>query len=93
MIANGSLSEQGPVLESDADKKVRQWSRDRYQEFQDRLFKLVAAEQISLQEQALVTLMNLLKAEGQHPLQKLPEGKEHLFPLDLLEVFLHQTRN
>lgn len=86
LTTNGSLVEEGPVLEKDADKKVREWSRERYQEFQDHLFKLIEAEQISLQEQALVSLMHLLQAEGQHPLQKLPEGKEHLFPLDLLEV-------
>lgn len=83
---NGSLNDQAPVLEQEADKKVREWSIERYQEFQENLFKFTKAEQISLQEQALITVMNLLKAEGQHPLQKLPEGKEHMFPLDLLEV-------
>nr|CAG4636963.1 EOG090X04ZD [Ceriodaphnia reticulata]SVE72901.1 EOG090X04ZD [Ceriodaphnia reticulata] len=88
LTTNGSLTEEGPVLEKDADKKVREWSRERYQEFQDHLFKLIAAEQISLQEQALVSLMHLLQVEGQHPLQKLPEGKEHLFPLDLLEKLM-----
>ncbi|XP_046460715.1 nucleolar complex protein 4 homolog B-like [Daphnia pulex] len=89
-IANGSLSEQGPVLETDADKKVREWSRERYQEFQDRLFKLIAAEQISLQELSLVHLMHLFQAEGQHPLPKLPEGREHMFPHEFLEkLMLH----
>lgn len=75
-------------METEADKTVREWSRERYQEFQDHALKLIAAEQISLQEQALLTLMHFLQAEGQHPLQKLPEGKEHMFPLDLLEVCL-----
>lgn len=90
-IANGSLSEQGPVLETDADKKVREWSRERYQEFQDRLFKLIAAEQISLQELSLVHLMHLFQAEGQHPLSKLPEGREHMFPHEFLEVCFEKT--
>nr|CAG4647002.1 EOG090X04ZD [Megafenestra aurita]SVE92354.1 EOG090X04ZD [Megafenestra aurita] len=88
LILNGSLNDQAPVLEQEADKKVREWSIERYQEFQENLFKFTKAEQISLQEQALITVMNLLKAEGQHPLQKLPEGKEHMFPLDLLEKLI-----
>nr|SVE91102.1 EOG090X04ZD [Daphnia sinensis] len=91
--SNGSLSEVGPPLETEADKTVREWSRERYQEFQDHLFKLIAAEQISLQEQALLTLMHLLQAEGLHPLQKLPEGKEHMFPLDLLEKLMVHMLN
>ena len=86
LISNGSLCKEGPQLEPEADKKVREWSRERYQEFQDRLFKLISAEQISLQELSLVHLMHLFQAEGQHPLPKLPQGKEHMFPLDLLEV-------
>ena len=80
------MAEEGPALEKDADKKVREWCRERYQEFQDHLFKLIAAEQISLQEQALVSLMHLLQVRGQHPLQKLPDEKKQVFPLDLLEV-------
>nr|SVE75088.1 EOG090X04ZD [Daphnia dolichocephala] len=88
LVSNGSLSEQGPPLETDTDKTVREWSRERYGEFQERVFKLIAAKQVSLQEQALITLMHLLQAEGQHPIQKLPEGKEHMFPLDLLEKLM-----
>ena len=81
------MNEYGPPLEQDGDKKVREWARERYQEFQSHLFNLVGTDQISSQEQSLVSIMHLLQSEGQHPLQKLPEGKETMFPLDLLEVF------
>nr|CAG4641647.1 EOG090X04ZD [Eurycercus lamellatus] len=87
MITNGMLSEQGP-LDVPSEKKVREWSLERYQEFLDRLFCLISVEQISLQEQALITLMHLLQVEGQHPLKKPSEGKDHMFPLDFLEKLI-----
>lgn len=83
--ANDSLSEKGPVQETEADKKVRTWIRERYQEFQDYLFTLLSAEQVSLQENALVTLMHFLQVEGQYPLSK-PSEEKNSFPSHLLEV-------
>nr|CAG4649283.1 EOG090X04ZD [Scapholeberis mucronata]SVE93582.1 EOG090X04ZD [Scapholeberis mucronata] len=88
LLSNGSLSEHGPPLEQDGAKKVREWTQERYQEFQTSLLELLGTDLISSQEQALISLMHLLQLEGQHPLQKLPEGKESMFPLDLLEKLL-----
>ena len=93
-ISNGLLSEKGPVLEAPAEQQVRVWTCERYKEFQERLFTLIAeAEQISLQEQSLITLMHLLQVEGQtdqHTSGQVVEEKKHLFPLTLLEVGLFQ---
>lgn len=91
-ITKGYLQEKGPVTESDADKCLREWSQERYFEFQDRLFSLIAAEQISIQEHSLVALMHLLQTEGLHPLIQV-EGKPNQFPLSLLEVYAEHTCN
>lgn len=82
------MPEKGPPLETEAEKKIREWSRERYQDYQEKLFALLAADQVSHQELALVTLMHFLQIEGQYPIQKMPEGKEQVFALDLLEVRL-----
>lgn len=88
LIGAGSLAVTGPPLESAADKQVREWTRERYVELQDFLLKLLASEHVSVQEQALVTLMQLLHAEGQN-VKKLEDGKEQrVFPIQLLEVFV-----
>ena len=87
LATNGLLPVKGPPLETEAEKKIREWSRERYQEFQDRLFALLATDQVSLQELALVSLMSLLQTEGKFPFQKVPEGKNYFFSLELLEVF------
>nr|CAG4642472.1 EOG090X04ZD [Evadne anonyx] len=91
-ISKGYLLEKGPAAESDAEKCLREWSRERYFEFQERLLSLIAAEQISIQEHSLVTLMNLLKTEGLHPLVEV-EGKPNQFPLGLLEKLMVQMLN
>ena len=84
-ITKGYILEKGSTGELDAEKRLREWTRDRYSEFQDRLFSLITAEQISIQEHSLVALMHLLQAEGLHPLS-IVEGKPNQFPLILLEV-------
>lgn len=87
LISSGRLDQAGPPLESAAEKQVREWTRERYLELQDYLLKLVVNEQVSVQEQALLSLMQLLQAEGQHPVKKTHDGKEqHIFPIQLLEV-------
>nr|CAG4634749.1 EOG090X04ZD [Alona affinis] len=92
LISNGLLSDQGPVLETAAEKQVRQWTCERYHEFQDHLFNSIAvAEQTSLQEQCLVSLMHLLQVEGQHSLKQAvdkADEKKHRFPLDFLEKII-----
>nr|CAG4647854.1 EOG090X04ZD [Moina brachiata]SVE92977.1 EOG090X04ZD [Moina brachiata] len=86
LISSGRLDQAGPPLESPAEKQVREWTRERYLELQDYLLKLVVNEQVSVQEQALLSLMQLLQAEGQHPVKKTHDGKEqHIFPIQLLE--------
>ena len=87
-IAHGFLLEKAAGSETDGEKRVREWSRERYVEFQERLLGLMAAEQISVQEQSLVALMHLMEKEGLHPTTKV-EGKPNQFPLDLLEVMIN----
>jgi len=91
-IAKSYLLENGCGAEPEAEKRLREWSRERYSEFQERLFGLLAAEQISIQEHSLVALMHLLQAEGLHPLSKI-EGKPNQFPLNLLEKLMVQMLN
>nr|CAG4638409.1 EOG090X04ZD [Cyclestheria hislopi] len=83
------LSENDNQLESDNEKQVREWSRERYSEFQEHLILLLSTEHITIQEQSLVSLMHLISAEAQNPLC-VTQNKGPYFPLSLLEKIVNQ---
>ncbi len=85
-IQNGSLSAELVEAESDAEKKVQEWLQERYAEYQDRLQLMLEAKQISVQEQALISMMHLIQAQGQKTAENVSDSKENQFPLQLLEV-------
>lgn len=88
-FSNGLFSERG-ALETSSDKQVREWSWERYQEYLNYLFAHLNADQTSIhQEQSLVSLMQLLQKQSQHPTSTNTEDKkQQIFAQDFLEVIL-----
>lgn len=87
-FSNGLFSERG-ALETSSDKQVREWSWERYQEYLNYLFTHLNSEQTSLQEQSLVSLMQLLQKQSQYPTSANTEDKKkQIFAQDFLEVIL-----
>ncbi|XP_064612394.1 nucleolar complex protein 4 homolog [Liolophura sinensis] len=92
LVKNGELYSEHPDQEGDsAADKYRSWLRCRYDECVQQLLGLLHNTSSSVQELALCTLMKLVKAEGEYPIQKLTTNQLP-FPKHLLkEIYCRLT--
>ncbi|XP_049625177.1 nucleolar complex protein 4 homolog isoform X1 [Suncus etruscus] len=68
-----------------ATRKYKVWMRHRYQSCCTRLGELLAHPSFQVKESALTVLMDFVRLEGAHPLEKPKWEGSYLFPRELLK--------